>query len=384
MTSIEKLRTQFGDVYQRDCRVFSAPGRVNLIGEHTDYNDGFVLPMAIDRRTFVAAATRPDSILRCTSNEFSGQIQFTLNADLQPSKDWSNLIRGMAASLIRAGYELSGADLLFESEVPMGAGLASSAAFEIAAGFALLNLSTDLPLDPIELALAAQRAEQEFTGTQCGIMDQFVACLAVKNHALLIDCRSLEYEPVQLGMNEERIVVCNTMVKHDLSTGEYNRRRAECQEAVRRLAGNIYEIESLREVDLEAFNEYYATLPDLIGRRGRHVITENKRTLNAVQALKIGDLGHFGQLMYASHESLSKDYEVSCRELDLLVELAAACPGVFGARMTGGGFGGCTVNLIRANEVDHFVERVTTRYENEIGRRPECYICQPSEGMREE
>jgi galactokinase len=384
MTSIEKLRTQFGEVYQRECRVFSAPGRVNLIGEHTDYNDGFVLPMAIDRRTFVAAATRPDSILRCTSNEFSGQLQFTLKPDLQPSKDWSNLIRGMAASLIRAGYDLSGADLLFESEVPMGAGLASSAAFEIAAGFALLNLSTDLPIDPIELALAAQRAEQEFTGTQCGIMDQFVACLAVKDHALLIDCRSLEYEPVHLGMGEARIVVCNTMVKHDLSTGEYNRRRAECQEAVRRLAGNIYEIESLREVDLEAFNEYYATLPDMIARRGRHVITENKRTLNAVQAIKIGDLGHFGQLMYASHESLSKDYEVSCRELDLLVELAAACPGVFGARMTGGGFGGCTVNLITANEVDHFVERVTTGYENQIGDRPECYICQPSEGMREE
>jgi len=384
MTSIEKLRTQFEEVYQRECRVFSAPGRVNLIGEHTDYNDGFVLPMAIDRRTFVAAAPRQDRILRCTSNEFPGRIQFPLSADLQPSKDWSNLIRGMAASLIRVGYDLSGADLLVESEVPIGSGLSSSAALEVAAGFALLNLSSDLPIDSIELALAAQRAEQDYTGTQCGIMDQFVACLAVKDHALLIDCRSLEYDPVQLGMNEARIVVCNTMVKHDLSSGEYNQRRAECQEAVRRLAGYLRDIESLRDVDLEKFNGYSATLPEIIGRRSLHVITENRRTLNAVQALKIGDLGQFGQLMYASHESLSRDYEVSCPELDLMVELASKCPGVYGARMTGGGFGGCTVNLVAADDVDHFVQRMATEYESKTGRKPECYICRPSEGMKEE
>src|SRR5262245_10121857 len=384
MTSIEKLRTQFGEVYQRECRVFSAPGRVNLIGEHTDYNDGFVLPMAIDRRTYIAAAARQDSIIRCNSNEFSGQVEFSLGADLQPSKDWSNLIRGMAASLMRVGYDLSGADLLVESDVPIGSGLSSSAALEVAAGFALLNLSFDLPIDPIDLALAAQRAEQDFTGTQCGIMDQFVACLAVKDHALLIDCRSLEYDAVQLGMNEALIVVCNTMVKHDLSSGEYNRRRAECQEAVKQLAGNLREVESLRDVDIEKFDAYSATLPELIGRRSRHVITENRRTLNAVQSLKTGDLRQFGQLMYASHESLSRDYEVSCPELDLLVELASQCPGVFGARMTGGGFGGCTVNLLAANEVDHFVESVATEYENKTGKKPECYICQPSEGMKEE
>ncbi|MCI0662428.1 MAG: galactokinase [Acidobacteria bacterium] len=384
MTSIEKLRTQFGEVYQRDCRVFSAPGRVNLIGEHTDYNDGFVLPMAIDRRTYVAAAARQDRIVRCNSNEFAGQVEFSLSADLQPSKDWSNLIRGMAASLIRVGYDLCGADLLVESEVPIGSGLSSSAALEVAAGFAFLNLSSDLPIDPIDLALAAQRAEQDFTGTQCGIMDQFVACLAVQDHALLIDCRSLEYDAVQLGMNEARIVVCNTMVKHDLSSGEYNRRRAECQEAVRQLAVYLREVESLRDVDLEKLDGCAATLPEMIGRRSRHVITENRRTLNAVQALKTGDLGQFGQLMYASHESLSRDYEVSCPELDLLVELASNYPGVFGARMTGGGFGGCTVNLVKADEVDHFVESVATEYEKETGKKPEYYICQPSEGMKEE
>jgi galactokinase len=384
MTSIEKLRTQFGEVYQRECRIFSAPGRVNLIGEHTDYNDGFVLPMAIDRRTFVAAAARQDRIVRCTSNEFEGQIQFDLSAGLQPSKDWSNLIRGMAATLIGGGYDISGADLLVESEVPIGSGLASSAALEVAVGFAFLNLSTDPPADPIDLALTAQRAEQEFTGTQCGIMDQFVACLAVKDHALLIDCRSLEYEPVHLGMNEARIVVCNSMVKHNLSTGDYNRRRAECQDAVRRLAVSLNEIESLRDVDLEKFDGFSATLPEVIGRRSLHVITENKRTLNAVQALKTGDLGQFGQLMYASHDSLSRDYEVSCPELDLLVALASNCPGVFGARMTGGGFGGCTVNLVSADEVNNFVKIVATGYESETGRKPECYICQPSEGMKEE
>jgi len=285
---------------------------------------------------------------------------------------------------MRVGYDLSGADLLVESDVPIGSGLSSSAALEVAAGFALLNLSFDLPIDPIDLALAAQRAEQDFTGTQCGIMDQFVACLAVKDHALLIDCRSLEYDAVQLGMNEALIVVCNTMVKHDLSSGEYNRRRAECQEAVKQLAGNLREVESLRDVDIEKFDAYSATLPELIGRRSRHVITENRRTLNAVQSLKTGDLRQFGQLMYASHESLSRDYEVSCPELDLLVELASQCPGVFGARMTGGGFGGCTVNLLAANEVDHFVESVATEYENKTGKKPECYICQPSEGMKEE
>ncbi|MCI0392357.1 MAG: galactokinase [Acidobacteria bacterium] len=383
MISTEKLREQFRNLYGRQPVIFSAPGRVNLIGEHTDYNDGFVLPMAIDRRTFVAAAARDDRLIRCVSTEFEGNIQFELNANLEPAADWANHIRGVAACLLHDAFDLRGADLLIASDVPRGAGLSSSAALEVATGYALLRLA-EQPVDPVNLALTAQRAEQEFTGTRCGIMDQYIACLGIKNHALLIDCRSLEYRAVAIDSSEARIIVCNSLVKHELADSEYNQRRAECEEGVRLLAKDLLNIMALRDVEPAEFDLFAGSLPEVIRRRCNHVITENARTMAAVEALECGDMVRFGQLMYASHRSLREDYEVSCRELDLLVEIASRYDGVLGARMTGGGFGGCTVNLVETGQVENFISVIIKSYELETGIEPQCYVCLASEGMKEE
>lgn len=380
---ITQLRTQFKERFAAEPRVFSAPGRVNLIGEHTDYNGGFVLPMAIDRRTYVAVAPRSDRLVRCLSAEFEGLVEFELSQDLSPAEDWGNHIRGMAACLLRDEFSLTGADLLIASEVPSGAGLSSSAALEIAVGLALLKLSGQLA-DPVDLALTGQRAEQEFVGTMCGIMDQYIACLGIEGHALLLDCRSLEYDAVPIDLSNARIVVCNSMVKHDLAAGEYNTRRRECEEAVQRLAGHLPGLQSLRDVEEEEFELWAESLPEGIRRRARHVMTENARTLAAAEALRRGDLAEFGRMMYASHESLRDDYEVSSRELDLLVEIARGVDGVFGARMTGGGFGGCTVNLVAADRVEKFITTVVQAYEQQTALTPENYVCQASGGARED
>ncbi|MGH9767626.1 MAG: galactokinase [Blastocatellia bacterium] len=387
MLTVDALRAQFIGLYGREPRVFSAPGRVNLIGEHTDYNDGFVLPMAIDRRTFVAAAARDDRLIRCVSSGFEGRVEFEIGADLQPATDWANYVRGLSALLLRDEYKLRGADLSITSDVPIGAGLSSSAALEISVGFALMSVSEqpiDLPIDFVDLALLAQRAERQFAGTQCGIMDQYIACLGIEGHALLIDCRSLEYRAVPINLENARIVVCDSMIKHDLAAGEYNQRRAECEEGVRRLATFLPDIQALRDVEIEDFNLYAGSLPETIRRRCNHVITENARTFAAVEALERGDLPQFGKLMYASHESLRLDYEVSCRELDLLLAIASRCDGVFGARLTGGGFGGCTVNLVSSDFVETFITKISREYEKETGLRPDCYVCQASAGVGEE
>lgn len=388
MMNFQDLRQQFRQLYDNEPRLFSAPGRVNLIGEHTDYNEGFVLPMAINRRTYVTLAPRNDRKIRCVSTAFDDQIEFELSADLKPANDWANHVRGIAACLLRDGFNLQGADMLISSDVPLGAGLSSSAALEIAVGFGLLKISDHSAIhsviDLARLALAGQRAEQEFAGTQCGVMDQFIACLGQEAKALMIDCRNLEYDAVPIDLSDARVVVVNSMVKHDLAESQYNQRRAECEEAVRRLAGHLPGIQSLRDVELEEFDLWADALPEIIRRRANHVVTENARTLAAVEALKFGNLTQFGKLMNASHESLREDYQVSCRELDSLVEIATRSNGVYGARMTGGGFGGCTVNLVKADQVESFITEITAAYEWMMKVKLECYVCQASSGVREE
>lgn len=384
MISIEELKSQFVNRRGSAPRVFSAPGRVNLIGEHTDYNEGFVLPMAIDRRTYVAASRREDGRISCVSADLDDEVEFGLGEEeLSPAGDWADYVRGVAAGVMRAGHPLGGANLLIASEVPIGGGLSSSAALEVAAGLALLSIHEQTML-PVDLALLCQRAEQDFAGTQCGIMDQYISALGVEGQALLIDCRSLEYRPIPMDLGEARIVVCNSMIKHELASGEYNRRRAECEEAVRRLADHLPGVRSLRDVALEEFNLAADLLPDAIRRRAGHVISENGRTLAAIDALAQGDLARFGQLMFASHASLKDDYQVSCPELDLLVEIASGIPGVLGARMTGGGFGGCTVNLVGVARVAPFVASLRHQYQACTGIDPQCYVCRPSGGVREE
>src|SRR5262249_36191281 len=345
MINPRELAGKFQRTFGKAPRIFSAPGRVNLIGEHTDYNDGFVLPVAIDRRTHVAAALNDSSAVRVQSLDLKQEAVFSLREPNMPlGKSWLGYVAGVAFELEKSGARLAGADLMIDSDVPIGAGLSSSAALEVSVGAALLALC-DETLGAIGLSLAAQKAEHNYVGTRCGIMDQLTVASAREGHALLIDCRSLELKQIDLNLPDTTMVICNTKVKHELAASAYNQRRHECEQAVSVLRQSLPTIQALRDVDVSELEKHQADLPEVIYRRAHHVITENARTLDAAIALEAGGREALGRLMAGSHNSLRDDYEVSCAELDLMVDLAAKCEGVFGARMTGGGFGGCTVHL---------------------------------------
>jgi galactokinase len=363
-------------------RLFRAPGRVNLIGEHTDYNDGFVLPAALDYSTWVSISPRDDRAVSLFSENFNEQFSFDLDdPDPQARRHWSDYVRGVALTLESAGYRLRGARLHIRGDVPIGSGLSSSAALEVAAGYALLATS-GFTIDRVELAKLCQRAENEFVGMRCGIMDQFVSCHGQKEKAMLLDCRSLEYRLLPLS-EQARLVICNTMVKHELAGGEYNQRRVDCEAGVRHLAQKLPGVRALRDVTEADLESHGRDLPEMVYRRCRHVITENARTLQAAAALEREALADFGRLMNESHCSLRDDYEVSCEELDLMVELAKPVTGTYGARMIGGGFGGCTINLVAAENVDEFRRQVAAGYKNGTGLSPEIYVCSAAAGAEE-
>lgn len=363
-------------------RTFRAPGRVNLIGEHTDYNDGYVLPMAINFSTWITLTPLEERILDILSENFDEQVEFDLtDPNPEPRGHWSDYVIGVAVMLQRAGYALSGARLRIRSEVPVGSGLSSSAALEVSTACALVSNSGH-DFDRVELARLCRQAENEFVGARVGIMDQFVSLHGQANRALLLDCRSLEYKLLPLS-EDAQVVVCDTMVKHDLASSEYNQRRAECEAGVKHLAASLPNIRALRDVTLEQLEKYGKDLTDVIFRRCRHVITENARVLEAGEALQNRDLKTFGGLMNESHRSLQDDYEVSSKELDLMVELANQVDGVYGARMTGGGFGGCTVNLVAKDKVSEFKRRIASGYEEATKMKPEIFVCEPADGAGE-
>jgi len=383
--SVESLSRRFVRQFGASPQIYQAPGRVNLIGEHTDYNDGFVMPAAIGFRTRVAVSSRADRKLIIRSENYSDQVEFDL--DHLPAKranHWSDYAIGVVAMLLQSGKKLNGMNLLVEGDVPQGAGLSSSASIEVAVGYALMNFvdgeDASSTIDLTQLALLCQRAENEFVGARCGIMDQFVASHGKRGHALMLDCRSLEYTLSPLP-EDARLAICNTMVKHSIAKGEYNQRRSECETAVRILAQRLPNVRSLRDItwaDIEACGD---ELPEVVSRRCRHVVTENGRALQAAAALQSGDLAAFGQLMLASHRSLREDFEVSCPELDLMVELAESLDGVYGARMTGGGFGGCAIALVQACHIDAFQQTVGESYERATGCKPEIYVCSAADGV---
>jgi galactokinase len=363
-------------------RRFRAPGRVNLIGEHTDYNDGFVMPAAIDLSVFATVWPRDDRKLQIRSENFDDEIEFDLD---QPSparrEHWSDYAVGVAVMLERAGHHLRGARLLLRGEVPAGSGLSSSAAVEVATACALVA-NAEVSIDRRELALICQRAENEFVGARVGIMDQFVSLFGAAQRALLLDCRSLDYKLLPLP-DTVNLVICNTMVKHALASSAYNERRAQCEAGVRHLAQFVPNVRALRDVTLDELERYGRDLPAVVYRRCRHVITENARVLSAAEALEQHDLDRFGELMAESHRSLRDDYEVSSEELDLMVELANKVEGVYGARMTGGGFGGCTINLVAVEKVERFKCHVASEYERMTKLTPEIYVCEASNGAEE-
>lgn len=363
-------------------RTFRAPGRVNLIGEHTDYNDGFVMPATINFSTWVSVTPLEERRLEIFSENFNEQVDFDLTeTDPKPRGHWSDYVIGVAVMLQRAGYSLQGAKLRIRGEVPVGSGLSSSAALEVASACALVA-NSGIEIDQVELAKLCRQAENEFVGARVGIMDQFASLHGQAKRALLLDCRSLEYKLLPLS-EAAQLVVCDTMIKHELASNEYNKRRAECEAAVKQLAASLPNVTALRDVTMEQLEKYGKDLTDVIFRRCRHVISENARVLQAAAALEKNDLGGFGKLMNESHRSLREDYEVSCRELDLMVELASQVNGVYGARMTGGGFGGCTVNLVSKDAVEVFKQRVAAGYEEATRLKPDIFVCEPADAAGE-
>lgn len=365
-------------MYGRAPELFRAPGRVNLIGEHTDYNDGFVMPAAIGFYTWAAVAARSDNMLNVQSTAFGDVLLADINQTLAPRHLWFDYVIGVVDQLKRAGISLKGADMLISGDVPLGAGLSSSAAIEVATAVALSSISGE-NLNRKSLALLCQRAENEFVGMRSGIMDQFISANGRRDHAVLLDCRSLDFKLLPLP-GKAKIVICNTMIKHQHASGEYNQRRKECEEGVKILSQFLPGIRALRDVSSEDLGKYQDRLPDRIRRRCRHVITENARVLRAAEMLEQDDLSGFGKLMYESHASLRDDYEVSCRELDIMVELASKLAGVYAARMTGGGFGGCAVALVTSAQADNFRRDIAAGYQRQTGILPEIYVSEAADG----
>ena len=359
-------------------RLFRAPGRVNLIGEHTDYNDGFVLPVALDRDTQLAASLRTDRKVRLHAMDLGESVVFDLDhiEALQP-EGWGRYPYGVAAVLLEEGVTLRGVDAVVQGTVPIGAGLSSSAALEVAIATMFLALS-EAEIAAPALARLCQRAENEYAGVNCGIMDQFISCLARPRSALFLDCRSLAYETIPFDAPEYALVIANTNRPRDLVKSAYNERRQECEEGARLLG-----LAALRDATPAQFEASKDRLPETIARRCQHVVYEDDRVLRSVEALKEQDFLTLGALMNASHDSLRDLYEVSCTELDSLVEIARQCPGVVGSRMTGAGFGGCTVSLVRADAVNTLEAAIRKDYPKVTPYQPDVYVCQPSGGAGE-
>ena len=377
-----ELIQRFEGLFSESPRIFRAPGRVNLIGEHTDYNDGFVMPAAVGLSTYVAIAQRPDRKLMIYSDEFPEHFEFELDRlPDERTRQWCDYVLGVARILQQRGHSLPGANLLVHGEVPIGAGLSSSAAIEVAFARAITSVG-EITIPLPELAKSCRQAENEFVGAHVGIMDPFVSCMAKKGHALLLDCRSLDFQfvPIPSGIC---LVVGNTMVKHDLATSAYNTRREECEQGARFFAAKDPEVRALRDVSVEMLERYADELPAVIRKRCFHVVRENQRTIDLSNALTASDWPRVGQLMRESHQSLRDLYEVSCRELDIMVEAAEGLPGFIGGRMTGGGFGGCTINLVRENQADQFAVRVAELYHKATGIALQTYLCDAGDGSSE-
>jgi galactokinase len=373
---VSAFRSQFHS--ETEPKIYRAPGRVNLIGEHTDYNLGFVFPIALEMACYVAIAPAQHGKLHIFSRDFDQEFEISVDdiRGAKPIGEWSDYVVGVAQQLASAGIGIESSDLYIASEVPVGSGLSSSAALEIATAFALLG-SRRMP--PLEIAQLGRRAETQFVGMPCGIMDQYAAVFGRKGSAIQIDCRSLEHEYVTLP-EEVKIVAVNSMVKHELGTSAYRERVAECQAAVASIRPFDKSVESLRDVSLSFFEQIQDSIPPVPRRRARHVISDTQRVLDLGAAARANDLPEMGRLFIASHRSMQYDYEISCEEIDFLVDTAIKFPGVYGSRMTGGGFGGCTVNLLAPDAVGEFRERLASAYQERFAKTPVFYDCEPAEG----
>lgn len=360
--------------------VVRSPGRINIIGEHTDYNEGFVLPAAIDKAAYIAASLRDDDEIHLLAIDLNESFSIKLS-DMLPVADisWPNYILGSAAQFIKRGVKLPGFNIALSSDVPIGAGLSSSAAVECAVVFALNEL-LETNIDRLTMVQMAQKAEHEFAGVLCGIMDQFASMMGKKDYLIKLDCRSLEYEYVPFKLEGIKVLLLNTNVKHSLASSEYNTRRKECETAVGWVREHVQGINSLRNVDEKMLNSYVLPKDKLIDKRSCFVVQEIERLTEGCKDLQLGDLAALGKKMFATHDGLSKMYEVSCKELDWLVDKVRANKNVIGARMMGGGFGGCTINLVKENAIDELVASLKPAYEKEMELPLTYYIASIENG----
>jgi galactokinase len=379
MPLFAQLDTQFRQLFSEAPTLhIVSPGRVNLIGEHTDYNEGFVLPAAINKAIYLAVGPRTDNNLHFYAHDL-GQTYTGSLTDITKTNSWADYLLGVIVQFQLAGQAVGGFNMVFGGTIPAGGGLSSSAALENGVGFALNELFA-CQYSRLDLVNISKQAENQFVGLQCGIMDMFASMMGKKDYAIRLDCRSLAYEYAPLNLNGVKIVLCDTRVKHTLASSEYNTRRAECAAGVSILQRFYPEINSLRDVTMDMLTEHLQSSAPLLYRRCGYVVQENERLLAGFTALSAGNLAEFGQLMYGSHNGLSLDYQVSCPELDLLVDIAQPLPGVFGARMMGGGFGGCTINLVAEEHLTQFERTVTAQYARQTDKEPLIYVCTAEDG----
>jgi galactokinase len=377
MLDVNGIKKKHAERFGAEAAVFAAPGRVNLIGEHTDYAGGFVMPAAIDFGTLAAISPRTDGRVVVWSENFNEQVSHQLDGfPKNGGGHWSGYPLGVVKILREAGFKVPAFNLTIQGDVPLGAGLSSSASIEVATALAALSLAGANP-EREEIAKLCQRAENVYVGSSCGIMDQFIACRGAENHALLLDCRSLEYRLAPI-LPSVSLVIANTMVKHSVAGGEYGIRRTEVEEGTAILREHRPEIELLRDATPQDLEQWGAEMPENVLRRCRHIITENLRTVAAADALEAGHMKKLGDLMAAAHASYRDDFEASCEEADAMVEAAHRLPGLIGARLTGGGFGGCTVNLVHADRAEKFAARLHDEYRAATGIDAEIYRCHAS------
>ncbi len=375
---IEKTGKLFSEKFSQHPLIVRSPGRVNIIGEHTDYNDGFVLPAAIDKSIYAAVSKRNDKEIHLFAANFNESVETTITG-IQPCNNWPTYIFGLVDQLLKHNYTISGFNLVLDGDIPAGAGLSSSAAVECATVFALNELF-ELGIDKMQMVKMAQMAEHTYAGVKCGIMDQFASMFGKKDHAIKLDCRSLQYEYIPLNLEGYKLVLFNSNVKHSLASSEYNVRRQQCEDGIALIQVKYPDVKNLRDVTTDMLDECVKAKDELVYRRCKFVVEEIGRLTDACNDLTKGDLKELGKKMFATHEGLSKDYEVSCKELDFLVDAVKSNANVLGARMMGGGFGGCTINIIKNESIEIISETLTKEYNNKMGMELTAYIVQSNDG----
>ena len=377
MSMINEITKIFQQKFSHQPLIVRSPGRVNIIGEHTDYNEGFVLPAAIDKAVYVALTPRKDKTIQLYSTDFNESISISI-ADIKPVKGWATYILGVADELLKRGHDINGFDLVLSGDVPIGAGLSSSAAVECATAFALNELFS-LGIEKIEMVRIAQKAEHVFAGVMCGIMDQFASMFGKENSVIKLDCRSLEYKYEPLQLEGYKLVLLNSNIKHTLASSEYNTRRQQCEQGVAWIKKDHQEVNSLRDATIEML-EPLASIDQIVYNRCKYVVEEDQRVIDSCNDLERGDLHALGKKMFSTHEGLSKEYEVSCKELDYLVEAVKGNPNVLGARMMGGGFGGCTINLVKEEAIDELIRDISIGYQKNMQRELIAYTVVTGQG----